>query len=536
MKGLIFMETEAFKTSIDISAAGGGCQLRLGDIDGDGRMELIFAKGDVVSDERYFPHQTVCVTVFSAEGKLLWQVGDPNYRSRITSCDIPVQVYDIDKDGKNEVILIMNGELLILDGKTSEVKNKVPLPGKYVGGSITIADLEGTGYAQNIIIKNKFSRMWAYDVNLNILWSFQGNIGCCPAVYDINGDGREEIIAGYNVLDSNGSLLWKADMPAHANSVCVDCLYGDDRPVVLMAGPSICAYTAEGELLWELDEPASNIAVGVFRENIGTKDILILDNMSLFDSNGRFLCQKNETIYLATPVIGFDSRDKVYIAGHKKEDVSTTLYDGYMRPCYSLPFFGSITCGDLLGGGNSQIIIYNDETAEIYSSAETDLSMAERPYPRPQQRQYYNVSVHNTLPLSQLSSGYLVEDFASQNILKWAETYTNLNLHNSYTKVTRSEYVLILATLLHLKEDISENFADVFQDSNYYDAVGTFKKLGIIDGENNLFMPDSPITVAYANSILENLNIPLKFNFDEKYELSKQDMARLVISLTEQNQ
>lgn len=530
------METETFKTSIDISSAGGSCQLRMGDLDGDGRAELLFAKCDSVSDERYFPHQAVCITAYSADGALLWQVGDSNYPSPPIRCDIPVQIYDIDKDGKNEVILIMNGELLILDGKTSEVKNKTPLPDKYAVGGIIIADLEGTGYAQNIIIKNKFSRLWAYDINLNIIWSFQGNIGCCPVVYDLNGDGKEEIIAGYNVLSSEGELIWKADMPSHAKSVCVDCLYNDDEPIVLISGDTLRAYTADGDMLWELNESSENIAVGVFRDNIGTKDILLLDSMSLFDNRGKFLYQKNETIYLATPVCNFDSSGKLYIAGHKKEDVNTTLYDGYMRACYTFPIFGSIACGDLSGSGNAQIIIFNDETAEIYSAQETDLSVAEHPYARQQQRQYYNVSVHNTLPQSRLTTGYLADDFAAQNILKWADTYANINLHNSYTKVTRSEFVTLLAVLLHLKEDVTENFADVFQGSSYYDAVGAFKKLGIVEIEDNMFLPDAPITVSFANGILENLNIPLKFNFDENYELSKQDMARLVLSLTEQNQ
>ena len=50
-----------------------------------------------------------------------------------------------------------------------------------------------------------------------------------------------------------------------------------------------------------------------------------------------------------------------------------------------------------------------------------------------------------------------------------------------------------------------------------------------------MFLPDSPITVSSANDILDRLSIPLKFNFDERYELSKQDMARLVLSLTEQD-
>ncbi|MBO5060216.1 MAG: hypothetical protein J6C82_04815 [Clostridia bacterium] len=525
------METINFKTSINISSAGGGCAMRLGDIDGDGRMELIMIKPEAVSDKRYFSHKAAALTAISADGELLWQLGNTEGDETYTDFDLPVQIYDIDKDGKNEVIAVMGGELLIIDGKTAEIKKQIALPDKNIGGSVTIADLEGSGYAQNIILKNKFSHLWALDANLNVLWDFEGNIGHAPVVYDINGDGREEIIAGYNVLSATGELLWKADMPHHAHSVCVECLYKPDEPVILICGPSIRAYTASGELLWELSEQAGNIVIGKFRDNIKEPDILILDNLSLFDSRGGFLYQKNETIYLPTPVTGFDTSGKTYIAGHKKEDICTTLYDGYMRACYTLPTFGNIACGDLLGDGNTQILIYNDETVDIYSAAQTDLTTAARPYPRQQPKQYYNVSLHNTLPLSQLSQGYVVDDFASQNILKWADTYSTLNRYNSFAKVSRSEFVLLLASLLNLKEEFSENFADVPKESTFYEAVGTFKKLGILKSEDNLFLPEQPITVAYANEILDKLSIPVAFNFNEKYEISKQDMARLIQSL-----
>ncbi len=525
------MESIDFKTTLNISAAGSGCQMRLGDIDGDGRLEIVMIKPDTVSDDRYFSNQATAITAFSADGELLWQLGDVNIESSAVSSDLPVQIYDIDKDGKNEVIAIINGSLLILDGKTSEVKKQTPLPDKYACDCIVIADLEGTGYAQNILLKNKFSTLWALDSNLNVLWDFHGNIGHTPVAYDINGDGCEEIIAGYNVISASGELLWKADMPHHATSVAVDCLYNENEPVIIICGPKMQAYTPYGELLWELAECANNIAIGDFCEHTQCNDILILDSMSLFDANGGFLYQKNEVIYNPIPVPNLDDSGKNYIAGHKKEDICTTIYDGYMRACYTIPTFGNIAWADLTGDGISQILIYNDEVVDIYSYKETDLKEPARPYPRQQPKQFYNVSNRNTLPLSQITQKYVVDDFASQNILKWADTYASLNIHNNYAKVVRSEFVLLLASLLNLKEEFTENFADVPKESSFYEAVGTFRELQILNSNDNLFMPDQPITVADANIILENLSIPLKFNFDDRYEISKQDMARLVLNL-----
>ena len=71
------METEMEAKLINrfsIEAAGNGKGL-LGDINGDGRMEVVFVRADGDIDDRYVPHQVTCVTAFDLEGNMLWQTG-----------------------------------------------------------------------------------------------------------------------------------------------------------------------------------------------------------------------------------------------------------------------------------------------------------------------------------------------------------------------------------------------------------------------------------------------------------------------------
>lgn len=527
------MERIEFKTSFNIGSAGKGCHIRFGDIDGDGRLEIILAKPAPALDERYFSRQLASVTAYDAEGNLIWQIGDATTESQSYQGDLPVQIFDIDNDGNNEVIFIINDELCIADGKTSEIKKKVSLPSKYACDCIVIADLEGKGYPQNIVIKNKHSQMWAYDANLNVIWTFSGNLGNTPIPYDIDGDGRDELIAGYNVLNGAGELLWKVNMSKNAVSVYADDIYSNGDSAVIISGERIQAYTSGGELLWELDRPGSKVTCGRFRSGINQDDLLIFDDLSLYNLQGDFQFKKNEKIYLPTLVYNFDGSGRMFIAGHKKEDICTTVYDGDMRSAYTLPTFGNIASADILGDGISQIIIYNDEILEIYSAKETDFSAPARAFARPQPKHLYNVSCHNAQPAGVYSATSYAEDASSQATLSWTDTYVNLNLYNSFSKVSRGEFIQIMAVLMNLKAEFSDNFTDVSREDTYYDSIGIFRSLGIIESGDNMFTPDEPATVAFANEVLEKLSVPLQFKFDDKYQLSKQDASKLILSIKE---
>jgi hypothetical protein len=60
--------------------------------------------------------------------------------------------------------------------------------------------------------------------------------------------------------------------------------------------------------------------------------------------------------------------------------------------------------------------------------------------------------------------------------------------------IKRGDFILILARMLSITEPFSENFADVPQESYYYNAIGRARAAGIASGDGENFMPESTIT------------------------------------------
>lgn len=110
---------------IDISAAGPRCKMLLGDLDGDGRAELLLVQPDNRQDVRYIPHQVQCLTAYDLEGRLLWQTGKPDNGAGSSGSDYPAQIFDIDGDGALEVLCVMDDRLQILEGRRARSSRSI---------------------------------------------------------------------------------------------------------------------------------------------------------------------------------------------------------------------------------------------------------------------------------------------------------------------------------------------------------------------------------------------------------------------------
>ncbi|MHA7965141.1 rhamnogalacturonan lyase family protein [Paenibacillus sp. CAU 1782] len=404
---------------LDISQAGLRCKMLLGDLDGDGRMEIVMVQPNGGIDDRYVPHQAQCLTAFDLDGRLLWQVGVPDPNCGGPGSDYPAQLYDIDGDGRCEVLCVMNKRFLILDGQTGQEKRSFELPSEWAHDCIIIANLSGGAYPADIILKDRYQTLWAVDNELRLLWTYAGNPGHFPWVFDFDGDGRDEVMAGYDLLDHDGKKLWSAqNLDDHADCIWVGDVLGRGDMQIVIGGSVTVMYDAQGKELWRYEGSieSQHIALGKFRGDLNGLQIAGLDRITrgdtgdvfsesgkdglfLLDSQGKELWKENRQtngwLTIVETLSNWDDGPLDYILAYRRGGgVPPTLYDGHMAETVRFPNDGYVAHADLTGSGQEQVLIYNQSTAWIYASRPIELTPSKPGEPLPQPKRLYSSTLY----------------------------------------------------------------------------------------------------------------------------------------------
>lgn len=242
-------------------------------------------------------------------------------------------------------------------------------------------------------------------------------MGHYPWVYDLDGDGRDEVMAGYDLLSAEGKLLWSCkDLDDHADCLWVGDVNGDGVRELVIGGSVTVMYDRNGRELWRYEGSveSQHLALGRFRPDLPGLQIAGLDRlvreddgkglrgkdaMFLLDQSGRELWKEERTtdgwLTIVEAVSRFWPEAPDYILAYRRgEAVLPALYDGYMNIVAEFAEQGYAVHGDLIGSGTEQVIIYTDELAAVYAGEALPLQAVHPGQPLPQPKRLYSSTLY----------------------------------------------------------------------------------------------------------------------------------------------
>lgn len=373
---------------------GAGRNVRFGDLDGDGKLDMLIVQN--IPRVRGDAFDAIsCLTAVTLDGKILWQKGRPDPRNGLLTNDTPIQIHDIDGDGKHEVVMIRDFKLQILEGRTGETRISTPMPAMEAdlrerpyelnpGDSIAFVNLSGGKVASEIIVKDRYKYFWVYDKNLKPLWRGSGQTGHFPYALDINGDGREEFVLGYTLWGPDGKALWSHDTmyKDHADGIVVGNFTGNPK-----AAPRVYACGSdEGFLLWDIQGNllkhthighAQSPSIAKYRADVPGLQLMTINFwrnpgiISLFDADGNLLGQA-EPVHHATPILPVnwrgDGQEFAMLSSNTREG---GLIDGQFRRVVMFPDDGhpdlAYNVMNLTGDERDEIVVWDTKQVWIYT-------------------------------------------------------------------------------------------------------------------------------------------------------------------------
>ncbi len=391
--------------------------LRIGDLDADGASDFLFVQSV------YETREITCLTATDVAGHILWQQGKPSADNGRIYSDLPVQVYDWDRDGRNEALYVRQARyvdppfqkgvpreraaryqgdatLLVLDGRTGAEKCSLALPAP-ADDSFLFADLTGRGRREDLVVKDRYWNMWGVAHEGKVLWHWEGSVGHFPSVADIDGDGRDEVFVGYALIDHDGKELFTRESKGAHQDACFLLKPADGRWRLLFGNTGLHCLEASGNELWRAPHgECQHVLAGRFRAESPVQ-ILAIDRtpvpthrrdanawaiLYLYDLDGKELWRREQPkgAWAIAPVrlnwAGGEAPCSALIYG-MGPGAPAVIYDGEGRVTDTLPlvltsdrtpdaskadFYG--LAADVWGDARDEVILFGARGACVYAN------------------------------------------------------------------------------------------------------------------------------------------------------------------------
>lgn len=393
-------------------------EVRLGDLTGDNRLDM------VVAAQRPGNRQHVgTLMAIDIEGNILWQVGDPNDEHEAIYHDMPLQVYDLTRNGIPEVIYIDGDQIHIRNGRTGELIRQGPIPHTDARDAISFADFSGDGHRDNIIVKTRYTQVWTLDSSdFSVLWTWEGTVGHFPWPHDVTQNGYDELVIGHALIAADGEVLWEVDLPDHSDGIAIADLNGNGELEIGVAtcnGATFNVLDIRGNILWTRPtDHAQHIVVGNFRPDLPTIEVAGLnrgtdrslqgqDQIKVFSYDGEELWREERTdegperwLSIISRMSNWDQQERELILAYRRgADRKPELRDGYGNTVAQFPFPDLSLPNraqraqhvDITGDPRSEVLIWNARWIYIYGNAEEyvgDYEEPDRSIPNPRLYNY----------------------------------------------------------------------------------------------------------------------------------------------------
>jgi hypothetical protein len=406
-----------FWKKIDFKDFGVGRNLRFGDLDHDGQIDVLVGQIEHHGPKDQYS-EVSCLTAMTLDGKILWQIGEPDpWKDHLTN-DVAMQIHDLDGDGQAEVVYCRNQELNVVDGATGKTRYKAPtpqaLPGpkgslKYpriLGDSLFFADLRGRGRADHLILKDRYTNFWVMNSKLETIWHGSCQTGHYPYAKDIDGDGRDELFIGYSLFSPDGTKVWSLDSSVkdHADAIAVVDLH----PEAPTEPKFLCSASDEGFFITDLKGTilkrhrighAQNLTVANFRDDLPGLEILTMNYWGnqgitdLYDANGENYLEF-EPCNHGSPILPLNwtgGSEELFVVSANVDQGGA--FDGHGRRVLKFPADGHpdmcYMVLDVTGDARDELLVW--DPFELWVYTQSNSPRTERMY-RPIRNPQYNFS------------------------------------------------------------------------------------------------------------------------------------------------